>query len=218
MRALILLAGPELPHPALLRAAKSADLLIAADAGAAHALWLGRRPEVWLGDFDSADPELKGLLEGVEIKAFPREKDATDAELAVAFARERGAKELLLVGALGGELDHSLLNLTLGVRLFEEGINALLSGGGEWAFPLLPPGRALPLSEGDAFSVVPLSPLSGLVIRGAKYELAGAEVGFGRGWTLRNRARGRVEIGLSSGRAVVIARPKRGFCPWRKGP
>ncbi|MEO8251155.1 MAG: thiamine diphosphokinase [Chloroflexota bacterium] len=93
-----------------------ADLVIAADSGAAWLQECGRSPDVLIGDLDSIDPVLLERLvaEGVTIERHPADKDASDAELAVGRAVEAGADEVVILGALGGKrVDHELANLLL---------------------------------------------------------------------------------------------------------
>lgn len=91
------------------------DRVIAADGGARHAIELGLVPSVVIGDLDSISVKDRRLLESLEVpmSEFPRNKDETDLELALRHALELGGTSILLVGALGGRLDHSLGNLAL---------------------------------------------------------------------------------------------------------
>jgi len=95
---------------------EAADMLIAADGGASTLLDLGRRPDLLVGDLDSADAGLVARLEAdeVPIKRHPTDKEATDTELAIDAAVTAGATQVVILGALGGtRLDHELANLLL---------------------------------------------------------------------------------------------------------
>ncbi len=113
---------PVRPTPRLRRrlAEPSRDGVIAADAGAATALAFGYALDLVVGDLDSLDGRLAAELagRGVSFERHSRDKDATDGELAVERALERGAEELVLVGFLGGpRLDQLVANLELLTRL-----------------------------------------------------------------------------------------------------
>lgn len=88
--------------------------VIAADAGVDHALGLGVLPAMAVGDFDSVSPAGLARLEaaGVPVQRHPRDKDATDLELALAeavrLAGDIDADRLVVVGDGGGRLDHLL--------------------------------------------------------------------------------------------------------------
>ena len=205
MRAAILLAGELKPTPLARRLALESQLVVAADGGIAHAAELGVEPDLWVGDFDSSPPELLSRWRRVRREVHPADKDATDAELAARAALRLGAGELLFLGALGSEPDHTLANLTLAVSLAEEGVPVVLGDGTNWALPLLPPGIELELAKDAPFSVVPLAELAGLGVRGARWELRSARVPFGSTRTLRNRARGGpLRVALSSGRGLLF--------------
>ena len=108
------------------------DLVIAADSGLRTAELFGVSPSLLLGDFDSlGTPPAR---DGLEILRVPAEKDVTDTQLAVEVALSRGADDLVIVGGLGGRLDHSLSNLAIlerldGLRLPSAGV-AIPSGSG----------------------------------------------------------------------------------------
>ncbi|MFI5046110.1 MAG: thiamine diphosphokinase [Acidimicrobiia bacterium] len=87
-------------------------IVIAADSGLHHAQRLGQRVDVVVGDFDSVDPTALSAAEsgGAEIERHPTAKDATDLELALVAARERGVERVVVVGGAGGRLDHFLAN------------------------------------------------------------------------------------------------------------
>jgi thiamine pyrophosphokinase len=91
------------------------DLLLAADGGTRHLRSLGLVPAAIIGDLDSlTDDDRRWTVEkGVRLIEYPRDKNETDLELALAYAVAQGSTEILLVGALGGRLDQTLGNLAL---------------------------------------------------------------------------------------------------------
>ncbi|MBA2254511.1 MAG: thiamine diphosphokinase, partial [Chloroflexi bacterium] len=109
MRVLIV-AGGEVPARRRLDEAwpgwdDAVRLVVAADGGAVRAASLGLRPDLVVGDADSLLPEQLTALRasGVAIELSPVAKDATDLELAVRAATGRGATELVVLGAFGGD-------------------------------------------------------------------------------------------------------------------
>ncbi|CAN7474106.1 thiamine diphosphokinase [Rhizobium rhizogenes] len=203
-----ILLGGELRLTERLRAATAGSRFIAADGGMRHAVALNARPELWVGDFDSTPPELRGAFPDVPKQPYPAAKAATDGEIAITEAIDRGARRLILAGAMGGERsDHAIQHLLYGIQLAEKGFDVLLTSGDEEAVPLLPGDMELALPSGSLFSVLGFSDLTGLFIHNARYPLRDFHLPFGASRTISNVAEGPVRLSLGSGRAVVLARP-----------
>lgn len=104
----------------------SADFVIAADGGYAAAQQLGIRPHLVVGDFDS----LGYVPQAEEVVQHPVRKDDTDTLLAIRMGLERGYRNFVITGALGGRLDHSFANLQALLFLRDHGARGLLYGDG----------------------------------------------------------------------------------------
>ena len=98
------------------------DLLICADGGAKVALQLGLRPHHAVGDFDSlSEDEVHALAQlGTQLHRHPPAKDETDLELSLQLGVDllkagetSEAGEIIILGALGGRIDHELANMML---------------------------------------------------------------------------------------------------------
>lgn len=203
-----ILLGGELVVTPRLRRQIAGTRVIAADAGIAHATALDVVPELWVGDFDSVPANLPTELAKVPRQTFPPEKDMTDGELAVAIARERSATSLILAGAFGGpRADHAFLHLTLAIRLAEIGVGVTLSSGAQEGVPLQPGSASFDYKDGTLFSILGFSDLAGLTVTGAKWPLKDVEVPFGSSLTISNEVKGRLEIALARGRALLLAHP-----------
>ncbi|MBV6658608.1 MAG: thiamine diphosphokinase [Devosiaceae bacterium] len=200
----ILLAGPIRASSALREAANGRRIL-AADGGITHAEPLRVTPELWVGDFDSAHPADLERYANVPRQAFPAEKDATDGALAIKAAFERGANDILFVGAFGGRLDHSFAVLTQASALAEQGVRVQLMDGEQSAIPLGPQPQTFDLPNGTRFSVLPIGELSGLTLEGAKWPLDAVEVPFGSTLTLSNETDGPLTAYVTHGRALLWA-------------
>ncbi|CAN7166733.1 thiamine diphosphokinase [Mesorhizobium sp. LjNodule214] len=208
MSTFTILLGGDLIRTPLLDRQIEGTRVIAADAGIGHARMLGVMPELWVGDFDSVPADLPADLAAVPRHVFPPEKDQTDGELAISAALERGATSLVLAGAFGGKrADHAFLHLALAVRLAEGGMDVLLTSGAQEGTPLLPGKAGFDYADGTLFSVLGFSDLAGLSVTGAKWPLDHVEVAFGSSLTISNEVKGRLEIALGSGRALLLAHP-----------
>jgi thiamine pyrophosphokinase len=115
-RRAVVVANGSLPDLAPFRTLlETADLVIGADGGAQALLSAGIRTDILLGDFDSLDPTLlhRWQQQGGTSLIFPADKDQTDLEIALHYAVENDAREIVVLGALGGRLDHELANVLL---------------------------------------------------------------------------------------------------------
>ncbi len=206
--AFTILLGGTLAITDRVRAVVKGTRVIAADGGMRHARELGLTPELWVGDFDSAPSELFDAWPEVERQPYPAQKAATDGEIAVSEAIERGAQRVILLGALGGERsDHALQHLAQAIQLREQGLDVLLSSGEEEAVPLLPGDLTVDLPSGALFSIVGFTGLEGLGIQGARYPLSHFTLPFGSSRTISNVALGPIRLTLASGRGLLLARP-----------
>lgn len=116
MKRIIIFANGDLPDIDKARAILcDDDYIICADGGTRHALALDLRPALVIGDMDSADSALLKKLQadGVSIELYPRDKNETDLELAIARASELNPREIIIIAALGGRLDQTLANIAL---------------------------------------------------------------------------------------------------------
>jgi thiamine pyrophosphokinase len=203
----VLLAGALQATPRLVADVVGARV-VAADGGMRHAAALRLTPEIWVGDFDSTPPDLDAAWPSVERQPYPAAKNETDGAIAVSVAIARGAKNIVLAGALGGERsDHALMHLIHAVSLEEQGFAIKLTSGEEEAWPLLAGVREIDLPKGSLFSVLGLSPLAGLDIGNVRYPLKDFSLPFGSSRTISNVAEGPIRLSLASGRAILIARP-----------
>lgn len=102
--------------------------LIAADEGFRYLD--NRFPDLVVGDFDS----LGYVPEGQHIVQHPVRKDDTDMMLAVKLALSQGKKRLVLLGGIGGRLDHTIANLNTLRYVQQAHAKAVLIGQNESVF------------------------------------------------------------------------------------
>lgn len=204
-----ILLGGDVTVTDRLKQAVANSRVIAADGGMRHAAPLGLTPELWVGDFDSANQALLDAWPTVKRQPYPAAKAVTDGEIAVSEALSRGARSLVLVGALGGpRSDHALQHLLYAVGLAERGLEMTLTSGEEEARPLLPGSMDIDLPPASLFSVAGFTALEGLDIGNVRYPLDDFALAFGSSRTISNVANGGlVHFSLKSGKAIVLARP-----------
>jgi len=191
VRAVIVAGGDA--HRSDARWLADADLVIAADGGAAFLEAVRRRPDVLVGDLDSVDAALAERLaaEGVGVERHPAAKDATDAELAIDRAVTAGARRITVIGALAGErLDHELANvLLLADRAWYEATDDLrLVRAGTTVRAVRGPGRLeIEAGPGAMVSLLPLGgDATGVSTTGLRFPLDGEPLALGRSRGLSN--------------------------------
>jgi thiamine pyrophosphokinase len=187
-----------------------ARLVVAADGGAATALRWGRVPDVVVGDLDSLDPGTRRALEqgGCAFDVHPRAKDQTDTEIALLTAVQRGARSIVVAGALGGErLDHALANvLLLGLRALRR-VPVTLADPRHEVRLLRGPGQlTLDGTPGDYVSLLPLGgAVRGATTRGLVYPLRDEALLPARSRGASNELRGtRATVAVTRGALLVV--------------
>ena len=172
-RCVILCAGSITPDDVARAAISAQDYVVAADAGYLHCNRFGITPNLIVGDFDSsADP---GALD-ISIQRFSSHKDDTDCLLAVRRGLEEGCTRFVILGGLGGRLDHTLANLQTLVFLADHGARGELIGDGSH-ITLLRSGRLhLPKQEGYLSVFAIGGVCSGVCLSGTEYPLEQAEL------------------------------------------
>jgi len=159
------------------------ETLIAADGGAAHCLALNLRPDVVIGDMDSLTKADSKKLQSMGCKFIhhPSQKDYTDLELALDYACDQGADDILILAALGARWDQTLANLLLpGNVKFSNTRIRLVDGNQE--IEILHPGKTYELNgfPGDILSLIPIAgDAHRITTSGLEYPLTNESLLFG---------------------------------------
>ncbi len=176
------------------------DLILCADGGYALAAQAGAVPAAVIGDFDSSQPPGTGT-----VIFHPVVKDDTDTMLCVKYAWERGWRSFLIVGGLGGRMDHTLANLQTMLYIAERGGQAVLSDG-HTRLQMLKNQTVTLSRTGGKLSVFAFGgSCQGVSIRGTKYELENAvltpdfPLGMGNDFTADQ-----AEISVKDGVLLVV--------------
>ncbi|MFC2015871.1 thiamine diphosphokinase [Chloroflexota bacterium] len=209
MRTIIVASGQPPRDDDWHRWVRDGDLVIGADGGAGLALQGGVVPGLVIGDMDSLTDADRVALEaqGVRFEVHPRSKDETDLELALTYAAQEGAKEIVVLGALGGRLDHTLSNVFLlalpqltglSVRIVDGGEEALLLQSGE--------GTILEGQPGDLVSLLPVGgKAEGVTTTGLAWGLSGDTLDFGLSRGVSNVMLGKsARVEVEAGYLLVV--------------
>src|SRR5690606_14208237 len=107
MRGLRFIGGdrPDMNHAA--RFFGSWDAIYAADSGLHGVLAAGLEPDCVIGDMDSIrDPQILDSLDANRIVRAACDKDETDTEMALALMEKNRIDDIVLIGGIGGRMDH----------------------------------------------------------------------------------------------------------------
>lgn len=205
----VVFAGGSKPSGRVLALIPGGASIVAADRGADHALSLGLRVDVAVGDFDSISPVGLAELErsGTSVERHPVAKDASDLELAFDAALLLRPRRILVVGGAGGRLDHLVGELLLMVAEAYAGveIDAQL---GRAAVHVVRGERVLTGRPGELVSLLALhGAATGVVTEGLVYPLRGEALAPGSSRGLSNVfAHREARVSVESG-VVVAVRP-----------
>jgi thiamine pyrophosphokinase len=149
------------------------DCVIAADRGYDIALSLGIAPDLVVGDFDSRG----SAPPGDNVVVLNIRKDDTDLEHAARIALERGYRDFVVYGAVGGALDHTMGNVAVAELIAKSGGRSVFYGDGLALTVICGGEYTLPARERGRVSVISLDGISrGVSIGGLSYELSGADL------------------------------------------
>ncbi len=151
----------------------SEDYYVAADGGLNHLNRLSINPHLVVGDQDSVSVTERQYLtqSGVEIELAQIEKDESDLELAIQSVVKRGYSRILIVGALGKRLDHTLANIFLLALPLLQNCEVRLDDGRVAVF-LIQKETLILGKKGDLVSLIPINgPVSGVETEGLYYPL-----------------------------------------------
>jgi thiamine pyrophosphokinase len=173
MKRCVIVGGADIGNYEYVRSLLSGeDFFVFCDSGLKHMDRLGVRPSLIVGDFDSHEnPHLEA-----ETIVLPREKDDTDTVYGVKEALKRGFDTFLLIGVVGGRLDHTLGNVSILLYLDAIGKKGLIVDD----YSEMEIVSSSPVSVSDRYAYFSLLNVSGrakgVTIQNAKYPLDNAEI------------------------------------------
>lgn len=177
------------------------DLIIAADKGYLTLVENGISPDVVIGDFDSYTDEINCET----IIKFPVKKDDTDSALAIKYAIQKGYNKVVVYGAIGGMLDHTLSNVSLCAKYAKEGIFVSFIDGDNILFAIHNSKISFSKEAKGRISVFSFDQIShGVNERGLLYNLENASLSSSIPLGVSNEFIGeRAEISVSDGTLLI---------------
>lgn len=206
MRVFIVASSPNSQPPARIQP-QVGDLVLAADGGADLCVAWDWPVDAVVGDMDSVGLAVRRQLEqqGVPFIVSPVEKDETDLELALRLSLEHGATELIIAGALGARIDHTLGNLALLALPALAAVTTRIADGDQTIW-LVRDRLTVHGQPGDTLSLIPFGgDAHGVSVSGVHWPLHAAELPLGPSLSISNRmTAGRADVDVHSGLLLVI--------------
>jgi thiamine pyrophosphokinase len=167
-RALVIANG-EPPKKQLLQSlARESGVVICADGGANTALKFGILPDVIVGDLDSIHAE--ALVKFHNVPTYEdRDDESTDLEKAIAWALRQKYDHIVVIGASGRRIDHSVGNLGVLPKFYPDAVIRFIDDLGELVY--VGRGITFDAKRSDVISLIPLSRCEGITTQGLKYAL-----------------------------------------------
>jgi thiamine pyrophosphokinase len=180
------------------------DQIIAVDSGIKHIYNLSLEPSILVGDLDSISKEdyQKVLEANINIDSSQKNKENTDFELSLNKIENPDNKNIFIIGGEGGDIDH-MLSVFFIISHKEFYKNIIWLYGKQTI--LFKNNISLEISSNVNFSLIPLTDLKSLSIKGAKWELKNEDVESGHSLTLRNQTKGELlNISCEEGKFAFI--------------
>ena len=199
-RVLGVLSGGDISDELLKKWAKSADRILAADAGADLLLGVQLIPHLVIGDMDSVSQS--ALSAAREISRIGHQ-DNTDCDKLLLHAAEEGHPSVTLIGVEGDLPDHVLAILHSAARSALDVRLAYRRGIG-W---IVKPGRSRRISTqtGRRTSLLAIEPCEGVHLEGCQWPLRNAELSPTGPTSISNRTEAdEVAVTIAKGAALLF--------------
>ncbi len=202
--ALILLAGEKPTFGLLEPYWVESGIRICADGAAAVCREYSLQPDIILGDLDSLDSALKSHFATSKIIEI-RDQENTDGEKAVQYSIDNGFQAIILFGAFGKRVDHTLYNLGILKKYHDQDVDLTFISNDDIAF-LISETRTFTASPGTRISLLPVfGKVENVTTKGLVYALQGEPLELGRHSSISNSFKGdTASVSLSSGQLLVV--------------
>jgi thiamine pyrophosphokinase len=188
----VIISGGSITDPEFLKRAiedAGSPVIVCADGAARHLRFTDIVPSVIIGDMDSIDEESLRYFDerGATILRYSRQKDETDTQLALEYALQLRPGEIIIFGALGGRIDHTLANIYLLVMAARENVPAKIIDETCELF-MVTESCVIEGARGQTVSLLPVSStVTGIKLEGFEYLLTDGTMEPGIPYGISNR-------------------------------
>ena len=191
----------------LCRSGKTPGAVLCSDGGLRHAASLKIVPDFVIGDMDSLPKPIPRFKKKRPLFWCDFDENRSDFEKTMDWAIERGFKTAYIAGALGGGLDHTLVNLAM-IERFASKIALIVLDTGR-GFLLRPGKYRIGLKQGQRFSLL-AAPEVVASLLGARYALRKERL-RSPSHGLGNSAKGEILLQVHRGQAWFLTGSKMGL-------
>lgn len=186
----------------------SYDYIICSDGGVNHAYNMNIVPNYIIGDLDSANEDIIEYYKSknVMFEKFPTKKDETDTELCINFSCELKAKEIDLIAALGGRIDHTIANVNLLYYIRKKGIITKIISEKEEIYIAIDEEVTIDGNIGDVISILPIkNDIKGITLKNLEYQLENYNIEFSKPLGISNVMTNKnCNIKVNEGSVIII--------------
>lgn len=179
------------------------DFVVGVDGGCSLLKRLTVEPDLILGDFDSIDSlaSFEALWPDVKVLTFPAHKDYTDSELAIEMILKEDVDRIVIIGALGGRMDHMLGTLFL----MDKSDKLMIIDENNIIERIIAPFEKKIKAVSGYVSLVPsVEGLHNITLKGFKYPLIKATLLYTQTRGISNEVLDEGEIKIESGAGYLI--------------
>ena len=186
-----------------LRILKEYDIIICADGGATNAKKMNIIPDYIIGDLDSTTNEILNFFKLNLTKIIKDEnQDKTDMELAINLAEKLKPDEIIIMGAIGYRIDHTIANI-LCLDKIKSNIKTKIIDDKN-IIEIIENEKCIEGEKDDIVSIIPLTDIVDLSYQGLKWLINNQDVKFG--WFgISNKLKGKkAKISLKRGKILIV--------------
>jgi len=179
------------------------DIIICADGGSNNAKKMEIIPDYIIGDLDSTDSSTIDFFRDKGTKIIKdTNENKTDLELAISLAKTLDPSEIVIIGAFGDRIDHTLANIYC-LSMIDSNIKAQIFDEKN-VVELFEDQIEIDGNKDDIISVIPISDISDLNYEGFRWNLKNFNANAG--WfAISNKLTGKKgKLNLKDGKIIVV--------------
>ncbi len=164
----IVLSGEDFVEKKIISFCKEADFIIAGNGGLNILDRLNIKPDLIIGDMDSAKKNIVSKYKNVVLIKHPVEKDLTDSQLAIQKALDLEPENISLLASSGSYLDHTYSNAVNLIKYFNFKTQIEMITSNSKIF-VINKSKIFGKLKGRRISFFPLTPVKNIKLSGFKY-------------------------------------------------